>query len=111
MAEYLQVLTTVSSAEEGESLARSIAMERLAACVQMVGPIRSIYRWQGDIEDAQEWQLLIKTTVDAFPALEAHIKENHSYDTPEIIATPIAAGSAEYLGWVSAETTRSDVSS
>ncbi|MFG1880253.1 divalent-cation tolerance protein CutA [Sphaerisporangium sp. NPDC049003] len=99
------------STEEAVKLARSIAGERLAACAQMVGPIRSVYWWQGEIKDAQEWQLLIKTTAALFPALEAHIKANHSYDTPEIIATPIVAGSAEYFAWISAETRRTDASS
>ncbi|MFB9724724.1 divalent-cation tolerance protein CutA [Planobispora longispora] len=103
----MQVLTTVDSLEVSESLARSITQARLAACVQIVGPIRSIYWWDGKLETAQEWQLLIKTTADMFPALEEHIKANHSYDTPEIIATPIVAGSREYLSWVSEETKRS----
>ncbi|WP_214414822.1 divalent-cation tolerance protein CutA [Sphaerisporangium fuscum] len=111
MAEYWQALTTVPSAEEGARLAHSITQARLASCVQMIGPIRSVYWWQGTLEDAQEWQLLIKTTATQFPALEEHIKENHSYETPEIIATEIVAGSAEYLGWISAETTRTDASS
>ncbi|WP_068927704.1 divalent-cation tolerance protein CutA [Planobispora rosea] len=111
MAVHLQVLTTVGVQEDGNSLARGIVEARLASCVQVVGPIRSVYRWKGKLEDAQEWQLLIKTTADAFPALEAHIKANHSYETPEIIATPIVAGSAEYLAWISAETKRTDASS
>ncbi|GIH78495.1 divalent-cation tolerance protein CutA [Planobispora longispora] len=106
MATYLQVLTTVESHREGTELARSITGARLAACVQIVGPIRSVYWWEGRLEEAEEWQLLAKTTADAFPALEAHIKANHSYDTPEIIATPIVAGSAGYLTWISEETER-----
>ncbi len=104
MAEYVQVLTTVDSEGDGVRLGRGIVDARLAACVQVVGPIRSLYWWQGEVENAREWQLLIKTTTDRFPELEQHIKANHSYDTPEIIATPIVAGSAEYLGWVSEET-------
>ena|ERR1039457_703448 len=111
MPDYMQVLTTVDSAEEAERLGRSITGARLAACVQIVGPIRSLYWWQDEVEDAQEWQLLIKTTAERFPALEAHIKANHSYETPEIIITPIVGGSAEYLGWISEETRQIDVSS
>lgn len=111
MAEFIQVITTVESSAAGATLARSIAETRLAACVQIIGPIQSVYWWGGKVEDAQEWQLLIKTTADSFPALEAHIKANHSYDTPEIIATPIVAGSSEYLSWISEETKRSDASS
>ncbi|GGT00490.1 divalent-cation tolerance protein CutA [Planobispora rosea] len=109
--EYIQALTTVDSPESGESLARSITEARFAACVQIVGPIRSVYWWDGKVETAEEWQLLIKTTAEMFPALEKHIKENHSYDTPEIIATSIVAGSPEYLSWISAETKRTDASS
>jgi periplasmic divalent cation tolerance protein len=104
MPDYIQALTTVDSAEEAERLGRSVIGARLAACVQIVGPIRSLFWWQGDIDDAQEWQLLIKATSERLPELERHIKANHSYDTPEIIATPIFWGSREYLDWVSAET-------
>jgi periplasmic divalent cation tolerance protein len=111
MSGHVQVLTTVDSPAEGERLARSITNARLAACVQIVGPIRSFYWWHDRIEDSQEWQLLIKTTTDLITALEAHIKENHSYDTPELIVTPIIAGSVEYLRWVSEETRQTDVSS
>ncbi len=111
MAEYVQVLTTVESEDDGVRLGRGIVDARLAACVQIVGPIRSLYWWQGKVDDAREWQLLIKTTAERFPALEQYIKENHSYDTPEIIATQITAGSAEYLNWVSEETRQTGASS
>lgn len=104
MAEYVQALTTVASAEEAAELARGVTGARHAACVQIVGPIRSVYWWQGKLEEAQEWQLLIKTTSAAFPALEAFVKANHPYDTPELIACPIVAGSREYLDWITAET-------
>ena len=97
MTEYMQVLTTVDSTEEAERLGRSITGARLAACVQIVGPIRSLYWWQDKLDDAQEWLLLIKTTSDRLHELEEHIKANHSYDTPEITATQIPWGSAEYL--------------
>lgn len=110
MAKYMQVLTTVDAADKGAALARSIVEERLAAGVQIVGPIRSLYWWQGEIADAQEWQLIMMTTAEIFPALEAHIKANHSYVTPEIIATPIVAGSREYLQWISDEIRQSGVS-
>jgi periplasmic divalent cation tolerance protein len=106
----MQVVTTVDSEDSGERLARSIVDARLAACVQIVGPIRSLYWWQGSIDDTREWQLVIKTTSQRLAALESHIKENHSYETPEITATEIAWGSREYLDWINAET-RTDVSS
>jgi periplasmic divalent cation tolerance protein len=111
VTDYVQVLTTTDNAEDAERLGRSVVGARLAACVQIVGPIRSLYWWQGKVDDAQEWQLLIKTTTDRLPELEQHIKANHSYDTPEIIAAPIPWGSQEYLGWVSEETRRTDASS
>ena len=110
MADYLQVVTTVDSEEAAELLARSITGARLAACVQIVGPIKSIYWWQGELEEAREWQLIIKTTTARIAELEAHIKENHSYDTPEITATVISGGSWDYLDWITAET-RIDASS
>jgi periplasmic divalent cation tolerance protein len=108
MAGFMQVVTTVDSEEEAGLLARGIAGARLAACVQIVGPIRSVYWWQGAIEDAREWQLLIKTTDERLPALEAYIKANHSYNTPEIIATQIPWGSREYLDWVTEQTRAGD---
>jgi periplasmic divalent cation tolerance protein len=111
MAEHVQVLTTVDSPEEAERLAHSITESRLAACVQIAGPVRSVYWWQGMVEEAQEWQLFIKTTAESLHELELHIKANHSYDTPEIIATPIPWGSKEYLGWLSEETRRTAASS
>ena len=111
MTEYMQVLTTVDSTEEAERLGRSITGARLAACVQIVGPIRSLFWWQDKLDDAEEWLLLIKTTAERLDELERHIKANHSYDTPEITATRIPWGSAEYLGWISAETRQADVSS
>jgi periplasmic divalent cation tolerance protein len=107
----MQVITTVDSVAKAEELARSTLGERFAACVQIVGPIKSLYWWQDKIDDAQEWLLIIKTTSERLPELEQHIKANHSYDTPEITATVIPWGSAEYLGWISAETGRTDVSS
>lgn len=104
MAEYVQVLTTTDSEDDAVRLGRLITEARLAACVQVVGPIRSLYWWEGKVQDDAEWQLLIKTTAERLPALKEHIKSNHSYDTPEIIATEIIDGSAEYLNWVSDQT-------
>jgi periplasmic divalent cation tolerance protein len=101
MTEYVQVLTTVSSEQEAERIADDLLDRRLAACVQIVGPILSRYRWQGKLEQAREWQCLAKTEARLFEAVEAAIRAIHSYDEPEIIATPIAAGSSGYLSWVS----------
>ncbi len=101
MTEYVQVLTTVSSEEEAERIADDLLDRRLAACVQVVGPILSRYRWQGELEQAREWQCLAKTEAGLYGEVEAAIRKIHSYDEPEILATPILAGSVGYLAWVS----------
>src|SRR3954447_20948227 len=100
MTDYVQVLTAVGSEEEAGRIASLLVQRRLAACVQVVGPIVSRYRWQGEVEEEREWQCLAKTTGAAYEAVEAAIREVHSYDEPEIIATPIVAGSAGYLAWI-----------
>jgi periplasmic divalent cation tolerance protein len=104
MAEYMQVETSVDSEAEAERLARGIAGERLAACVQIIGPIRSFYWWQGELVDAREWQIHIKTTKERLGDVATYIKANHSYETPGILGLKIEAGSREYLDWISAET-------
>lgn len=100
MGEHLQVLTTTGSEAEAERIATALVERRLAACVQTVGPVLSRYRWQGEVEVAREWQCLAKTTAARFAAVEATIRELHSYEEPEIVATPIVAGSAGYLAWL-----------
>lgn len=100
MAEYLQVLTTVGSEEEAERISAALVERRLAACVQVVGPIASRYRWQGEVERAEEWMCLAKTTGARYAELEAAIRELHPYEEPEVVATPIVAGSPGYLAWV-----------
>jgi len=103
MTDHLTVLTTTDSPDSAAALARSAVTARLAACAQVDGPITSTYRWRGSVETAQEWRILLKTTAARYPALEAHLKAEHSYDTPEVIATPIVTGSPEYLAWLTAE--------
>lgn len=100
MSEFVQVLTTAGSEEEAGRIASLLVKRRLAACVQVVGPIVSRYRWQGEVEESREWQCLAKTTRAAYEAVEAAIREAHSYDEPEIVATPIVAGSPGYLAWI-----------
>jgi periplasmic divalent cation tolerance protein len=100
MGAFVQVLTTAGSEEEAGRIASVLVERKLAACVQVVGPVASRYRWKGEIEEAREWQCLAKTTRDAYDVVEAAIREAHSYDEPEIIATPIVAGSAGYLAWI-----------
>jgi periplasmic divalent cation tolerance protein len=101
---YVQVSTTTDSRQEAAALGRSAVEARLAACAQLVGPIASTYWWEGEIESAEEWMVLFKTTADRFEELAALITDEHSYDSPEIIATPVTGGSADYLGWVSEQT-------
>jgi len=103
MSDHVQVLTTAGSEEEAGRIAELLVERKLAACVQVVGPVVSRYRWQGAIEEEREWQCLAKTTRAAYDAVEAAIREIHSYDEPEIIATPIVAGSAGYLAWIENE--------
>ncbi len=103
-AAHLAVLTTADSRELAERLARSAVAARLAACAQIDGPITSVYRWQGAVETEQEWRVQYKTTAARYPELEEHIKATHGYATPEIIATPVVGGSADYLAWLTEET-------
>ena len=100
MDEYIEVVTTTEKREDAEKIARSLVEERLAACVQIVGPIMSVYRWQGKIETAEEWQCRAKSRRDLFERIEEEIKRLHPYQVPEIIALPIEAGSADYLAWL-----------
>ncbi|MFD6336053.1 MULTISPECIES: divalent-cation tolerance protein CutA [unclassified Streptomyces] len=104
LAECLTVLTTTDSADKAERLARGVIEAGLAACAQISAPVTSVYRWRSAIETGEEWQILFKTTAARYDALEAHLKEAHDYETPEIIATPVVRGSAEYLAWIAEET-------
>ena len=102
MAEFLLVLTTCPDEATATHIARALLESGLAACITRQ-PVRSLYRWQGRIEDEPEVLLLIKTLSHRFADLEMRLKSLHPYDVPEIIALPIAAGSAAYLAWLSAE--------
>ncbi|MFB7913307.1 divalent-cation tolerance protein CutA [Streptomyces sp. NPDC056061] len=104
MSAWLTVLTTTDSEEKARALARGAVEARLAACAQISAPVTSVYRWQGAVETAEEWQLLLKTTAERYDELEAHLLAAHDYGTPEIIAVPVVRGSAGYLDWVAAET-------
>ncbi len=104
MAEFIVVLVTAGSEEEAETIARNLVEGKLAACVNIISPIRSMYSWEGKVADDKEWLLLIKTRKSLFPQVEKGIKEWHSYEVPEVIALPVLAGSREYLGWVEEST-------
>ncbi|HET8625022.1 MAG TPA: divalent-cation tolerance protein CutA [Gemmatimonadales bacterium] len=99
-AECCQVTTTVATQAEAERIAGTLVKERLAACVQIAGPIASTYHWQGAVEHATEWYCHCKTTLARYPALEARLRALHPYETPEIIALPIVAALPAYLAWI-----------
>jgi len=103
--ETLLVLTNLPDAASARALAGALVEARLAACVNILGPCRSVYRWQGQIEDATEVPVLIKTTAERYAALETAIRRQHPYELPEIVAVPIKHGLPEYLAWVTTETT------
>ena len=103
MKSYLQVTTTTESREQAQNIARHLVDEKLAACVQISGPITSTYRWKGKIETAEEWLCLIKTREDLYSEVEKSIISLHPYETPEIVAVPIVQGSKEYLQWIDNE--------
>lgn len=103
MTNTVLVLTTVGDNEQAEELARSLVEERLAACVNVHGPMTSFYRWKGAVERDAERQLVIKTTRDRLPALETRLKALHGYELPEFLVLPVE-GSAEYLEWVKQNT-------
>jgi len=94
------ILTTAGSEAEARKIAQALVERHLAACVNIVGPIRSLYRWKGAVESAPEHILIIKTTAAAFPRVRDAIRELHSYELPECIMLPIEAGSRDYLKWI-----------
>ena len=104
MTEYIIVLITASQEEEAARIARGVVESGLAACINIVRDIRSIYRWQGKIEDEHEVLLIAKTRRDLFESLVKRVKELHSYSVPEIIALPVIEGSGDYLKWLREET-------
>lgn len=105
--EFVVVLVTAADADEAARLGRTLVEERLAACANVVGPIRSIYRWQGGVEEAAEHLLLLKARAADVPALDARVRALHSYEVPEVLALPVGAGAVAYLAWL-AEATRRD---
>lgn len=100
MSKPIVVLTTCASEEEALQIANALVEDRLAACVNLISPVRSIYRWEGKTCDEKEWLLIIKTGRERFEELETRIKSLHSYSVPEIICLPIIEGSLPYLEWL-----------
>jgi len=102
VTDRIVALSTCGSAEEAAAVARGLVEGRFAACVNIVSGVRSIYRWQGAVEDAAEWLLVIKTTRARFPELAAELRRLHSYEVPELVALPILDGLEPYLAWLGA---------
>ncbi len=104
MTDALVVLVTTPTPERAAEIARALVDERLAACGNVVPGLRSIYRWEGKVQDEPEALLLLKTTRDRFEALRDRVLALHPYDVPEVVALPVEAGSARYLAWLAGET-------
>jgi len=100
MTDKRLVLSSTSSREEAQKIAEALVEGRLAACVQIVGPMHSVYRWQGAVEEAEEFLLLMKTTVTSLPRLRNELKSLHSYEVPECIEIPIESGLPAYMEWI-----------
>jgi periplasmic divalent cation tolerance protein len=104
MNEFIEVHTTIDTREAAQNIADTLVSKRLAACVQISGPISSTYWWDGKMEQAQEWVCTAKTRKDLYNLLEQAIKEVHTYETPEILAVTIIAGIKSYTDWIQQET-------
>jgi periplasmic divalent cation tolerance protein len=103
MTDKIVVLTACDSEEKAAELARALVEQKVAACVNILPGVRSIYHWQGKVEDASEWQLVIKSRRDLFPKLKEAIAAVHSYEVPEVLALPVVDGSEAYLSWLDRE--------
>ena len=99
--EVVLVLTTIAAEADGAALARTLVDERLAACVNVLPPMTSVYRWKGQVDQDREQQIIIKTTRDRLAALETRVRELHSYELPEFMVVAAGGGSDAYLSWVS----------
>lgn len=100
---YIQVVTTVEKKTDAESIAKNLLEKRLAACVQILGPLSSYFHWQGKLDSATEYLCLIKSREDLYGELEAQIVNLHPYEVPEILAMPVIKGSGNYLNWLAGE--------
>jgi periplasmic divalent cation tolerance protein len=101
MSNELIILVTASNKDEAANIARSLVSERLAACVNIVGQIESVYRWEGKVTEDSETLMIIKSTGERYEDIERRVKELHSYTVPEVIALRIERGSGDYLNWLS----------
>jgi periplasmic divalent cation tolerance protein len=108
MTEKIVVFSNCGSEEEARRIARSLVEARVAACVNIVPGIQSIYQWKGAVQEDSEWMLVIKSTRSLFDQLSAELRKIHSYQVPEVLAIPVVAGSQEYLEWLDRETAGND---
>ena len=100
MADYIQVFTTTGKKEDAVRIAKILLEKRLAGCIQIIGPVSSLYWWKGKMEESEEWLCIIKSEKSLYNELEKTIKDNHPYEVPEIIAVPIIMGNQDYLDWL-----------
>lgn len=100
MREYIQMITTVPREEDAKALAGHLVRRKLAACVQILGPVTSVYRWKGEVQQSVEWICFIKTAADLYPEVQKAITEAHPYEIPEVVALPLTRGSEAYFGWL-----------
>jgi periplasmic divalent cation tolerance protein len=108
MDDVIQIQTTTGDQQTAATIARDLVENRLAACVQMGGPITSVYRWQGQVETATEWTCVIKTARRLYAAVESRLRQLHSYAEPEIVVVDLVDGSPTYLAWLRAQVTVTD---
>ncbi len=104
MEKTIQIATTADKKDIIEKIGRDLVEKRLVACAQISGPIRSIYRWKGVVEDTEEWLLIMKSKASLYPRIEEEIRRQHPYELPEITATSIEGGLAGYIDWIMDET-------
>lgn len=96
----VEVHVSVPDADSAQRIASDLVARQLAACVQVLGPMASVYTWKGEVHQAQEWLLLVKTTAEAFPRVTEVVVQQHRYDVPEVVAVPITHALSEYASWV-----------
>jgi periplasmic divalent cation tolerance protein len=109
LTDKIVVFNTCGSLDEAERLSRRLVDERLAACVTVISPVRSFYRWKDEVTDTSEWLLMIKTARHMFEPLRAVLESAHSYELPEVIAIPLIEGSPNYLAWIEREVRPADI--
>lgn len=103
MTEFIQLFTTTEKRDDAEIISKRVVEQRLVACAQVIGPIKSTYWWKEKIEQTEEWLCIMKSRGDLYEALEKAIKSIHPYEVPEIVAVPIVSGSQSYLAWLEQE--------